>query len=36
VVTHPVPPHPAGHPAQVVVYTGRNADGTPHSKELTP
>ena len=36
VVAHPVPPHPAHHPAQVVVYTGRNADGTPYSKELTP
>src|SRR5499426_653592 len=36
VAVHPVPPHPARHPAQVVVYTGRNADGAPHSKELTP
>ena len=35
VVAHPVPPHPA-HPAQVVVYTGKNADGRPYSKELTP
>jgi hypothetical protein len=35
VVVHPVPPHPA-RPAQVVVYTGKNADGTPYHKELTP